>query len=286
MARRSHRRRQLILPLGVVSALMLPALPAWANECWYEGDPPTLICDDGGGGGGGEEPPGPTWTAWTLVGPCGGGGGIGGGLIDINTGLLAAVRQLIGPDDTILDSQLVCIDLDDGETEAWDEVASAVEALPDPEWHSNPDDAIAPGLTGLETWIWYDQATGVGPLTATWVEPVTGLVFGVEGRGWTETVTWDTADGHRYDVFAATWEDHPDLGGSESEPPVSHVYRTKSSAAGHSAGYPVGVELLWVGEYRVSVLGIWTDWARFGSTLTETVTGTYNVVEVRSDLSG
>ena len=42
-----------------------------------------------------------------------------------------------------------------------------------------------------------------------------------------------------------------------------------------------------MGEYRISLFaGVWTDWARFGSTLTEVFPDTYEVVEVRSSLSG
>jgi hypothetical protein len=70
-------------------------------------------------------------------------------------------------------------------------------------------------------------------------------------------------------------------------PAASHLYNTSSSAAGHEAGYPVGLDLLWVGEYQVTVIGgVWTDWARFTSTLGESASDTYQVVEVRSVLSG
>jgi hypothetical protein len=49
----------------------------------------------------------------------------------------------------------------------------------------------------------------------------------------------------------------------------------------------VSLDLLWVGEYQVAVVGgVWTDWTRFASTLNETVTDSYEVVEVRSVLSG
>ncbi|MGH3449501.1 MAG: hypothetical protein ACRDQW_02015, partial [Haloechinothrix sp.] len=123
-------------------------------------------------------------------------------------------------------------------------------------------------------------------IDAIWIEPITRLAFGVRGRGWTESVAWDTAEG-TYDVFAATWDEAPGMGGSPDAPAATHVYNTTSTAAGHPEGYPVSLDLLWVGEYQVSVIGgLWTDWTRFASTLAETFPDTYQVVEVRSKLSG
>jgi hypothetical protein len=29
-------------------------------------------------------------------------------------------------------------------------------------------------------------------MDAIWVEPVNGIGFGVKGRGWTESITWNT----------------------------------------------------------------------------------------------
>jgi hypothetical protein len=48
-------------------------------------------------------------------------------------------------------------------------------------------------MTGLDLLTMVGTA-GWKPVTATRVEPVTGS-SSVEGRGWTETVAWDTADG-------------------------------------------------------------------------------------------
>lgn len=45
----------------------------------------------------------------------------------------------------------------------------------------------------------------VGPIESTWAHPLTGVVFGVRGRGWTESDARDTGEG-RYDVFAPMWE--------------------------------------------------------------------------------
>ncbi|MFP4555005.1 MAG: hypothetical protein ACLFRT_14250, partial [Actinomycetota bacterium] len=73
-------------------------------------------------------------------------------------------------------------------------MASAVRALPDPSWESDPDGDVGLGLTGLETWLWYSNPTQVGPIEAIWVEPVTGIEFGVRGRGWTESISWNTGE--------------------------------------------------------------------------------------------
>jgi hypothetical protein len=60
--------------------------------------------------------------------------------------------------------------------------------------------------------------------------------------------------------------------------------------ATETTSYPVSVDLLCVGEYRVGVdTGggtVWTDWARVASTLAENFPSTYDVVEVRSQLKG
>ena len=290
MARRTNRRGQLILVLVVLAGLAAIAQPASAapDNCWYDPTERTWVCEDGGGGPGDEDPGTDYWTEWTLVGPCGGGGGVGGGLVDIRTGLLMAMRYHY-VDGEVTETQSVCLDLDGAETDAWDEIASAAEALPDPGWESNPDSRVSKGLTGLETWIWSSHETQVGPIAATWAEPVTGIVFAVEGRGWTETITWDTGDG-TYDAFAPTYFDADVLGGTPDDPPITHLYDTTSVDAGFGAGYPVALNLLWVGEYRVGIdVGggtVWTEWARVLSTFAETFPASYDVVEVRSELAG
>lgn len=287
MDTRESRSRELIaLVAMLVTALLVPALPAGADEnCYY--DPALgLVCEDGGEGGEpGEDPP-PTeyWTSWQIVGDCGG-GGAGGVFIDINTGLVMALRDRI-VDGEVVETQSECIDLDEGEDEIWDELASAVAALNGPRWESNPDMNLTTGLTGLETWLWYSDPSQVGPIEAIWVEPVTGIEFGVRGRGWTESITWHTGEGN-HEVFAPDWDAAPGMGGTPDNPAARFLYETSSTDAGYAAGYPVSVNLLWVGEYQVRVIdGVWTNWARFGSTLDVAASDTYEVVEVRSRLSG
>ncbi|MEA2010503.1 MAG: hypothetical protein U9N78_07350 [Actinomycetota bacterium] len=274
-----------LITVALVVGMVVGASPARAaDDCYYDPGSGSLVCDDDGGGG----EPDPTtdyWTSWRILGPCGGGAGIGGVLIDINTGLILALRDHV-VDGEVVESQTTCIDLDDAETEIWAEVASAVANLPDPGWEANPDGHFSKGLTGLDTWLWYSNPSQVGPIDATWTHPLTGLVFGVRGRGWTESIAWDTGEGS-YDVFAPAWEDAPGVGGAADTPAAVHLYNVTSTDAGHASGYPVSVELFWVGEYRISLFaGVWTDWARFDSTLAEVFPDTYEVVEVRSSLSG
>lgn len=282
MGSREHRSNWIAPLILVASLVAVPAAPAAADhECYLDPDL-GLVCEDHGGGGGSSTS---YWTSWQIVGECGGGGVIGSGIVDLRSGQLLALRNHI-VDGEIVETQTQCIDLDGSETLIWEAIVSAVRALPDPAWESDPDGALSLGLTGLETWLWYSNPTQVGPIEAIWVEPVTGIEFGVRGRGWTESIGWDTGEA-TYQVFAARWDEAPAMGGSLEDPAARHVYNTTSTAAGYNSGYPVSLDLLWVGEYQVTVIGgVWTDWARFASTLNETISDTYEVVEVRSRLSG
>lgn len=284
MGPRKSRSAGIAALLVLVTVVTAPAIPAAAShECYYDSELRRLVCQDHGSGGD-DEAITDYWTSWQIIGSCGGGGVAGGGLIDIATGLLVAFRDHIVAGE-VVETQTQCFDLDDASDTIWEAVATAIQALPDPRWESDPDDTVSKGLTGLETWLWYSNPSQVGPIEAIWIEPVTGLAFGVRGRGWTESIAWDTAEA-TYGVFAATWEEAPGMGGSPDAPAASHVYNTTSTAAGHPEGYPVSLELLWVGEYQISLIGgVWTDWTRFVSTLAEAFPDTYEVVEVRSKLS-
>jgi len=61
-----------------------------------------------------------------------------------------------------------------------------------------------------------------------------------------------------------------------------------SQARSGSTGFNAQKSLsLWGAEYHVRVVdGVWTNWVRFASTPAEKVPDTYEVVEVRSRLSG
>ncbi|MGF1668201.1 MAG: hypothetical protein ACFCVC_18230 [Acidimicrobiia bacterium] len=88
-------------------------------------------------------------------------------------------------------------------------------------------------------------------------------------------------------MFAPDWNAAPQVGGTLDLPAVTHVFNATSAASGYGSGHPVTVELLWVGEYQLQVVsGVWTQWAGFASTLTETGGTAYVAVEVRSELTG
>ena len=285
--RESRSRRLAVLVAVVLAVVTLPLSPAAGDhQCYFDPELGRLVCEDHGGGGGGSGGESTSyWTSWQIIGACGAGGAFGGVLVDINTRRVLALRDRI-VDGEVVESQTQCINLEEAEEEIWEEIAAAVHALPAPRWESDPDSSLSAGLTGLETWLWYSNPSQVGPIEAIWVEPVTGIAFGVRGRGWTESITWDTGEGS-YQAFAAVWDEAPAMGGSPETPAARHVYNTSSTAAGYLAGYPVSLDLFWVGEYQVRVIdGVWTNWTRFASTLTVNVPDTYEVVEVRSRLSG
>jgi hypothetical protein len=269
----------------VLALVTLSVSPAAADhQCYFDPELGRLVCEDHGEGGGGGTSTS-YWTSWQIVGQCGGGGLVGGALIDLTSGLLLALRDRI-EDGEVVETQTQCIDVSESENLIWEAIVEAIQALPDPRWESDPDASVSTGLTGLETWLWYSNPSQVGPIEAIWVEPVTGIAFGVRGRGWTESITWDTSEAS-YEVFAAVWDEAPGMGGSHETPAARHVYNTSSTAAGYGEGYPVSLDLLWVGEYQITVVGgVWTTWTRFVSTLTVNVPDTYEVVEVRSRLSG
>lgn len=268
--------------LALVAVMTVGAAPAGAaGECYYEsGD--GLVCHSGGGGG--DPDPVGHWTPWQMTDICLVAAPVGDVLSVLVTDLILARRNYV-VDGVRVDSESTCIDLDDAEPEIWEAVAAAVAGLPDPEWEASPDGDLSKGLTGLDTWLWYSGPSQVGPIDAVWTHPLTGLVFGVRGRGWTESIVWETGE-DRHRVSAPAWEDAPGMGGTPDAPAATHLYNVSSAHAGHQTGYPVEVELHWVGEYQVNPISdVWTGWTRFDSTLTETFPATYEVVEVRSFLT-
>jgi len=104
-------RDALIIVTLVVVAL--PAVPASSShECYFDPDL-GLVCEDHSGGGGGGSSTS-FWTSWQIVSECGGGGVIGGGLIDISTGLAFALCDHI-VDGEVIETQTQSIDLNEAE---------------------------------------------------------------------------------------------------------------------------------------------------------------------------
>lgn len=277
------RHRLIALAIALTVPLLGLAAPAEAKhkECRYDPERGALICP--GHSGGGDTSPRPPitqpryyYTAWQFLGPCSW----------VEEWLHFRRYKIYTDGTTPSELEDVCIIPDEGGETAWAAVADAVADLTDPAWTANPDGVTASGLTGLETWVWYENPTQVGPIGVTWTDPILGITSAVEGRGWVGTLTWTVNDGE-YEAHAGSFAAATDMGGTEGEPAATHLFDTTSAAAGHPDGYPVTVTLEWVGESRIRPPGAaWFTWTPIANTLTETAEDAYRVVEVRSALSG
>ena len=281
MGRRTPQpHRPLIAAVLTVLTIALTASPVLAEHesCFFDPDLNALVCPGHDGGEPGEpgDDLGYYYTEWDFLGAC-------THLVE----WLHFQRYKIYTDGvTPAELEDVCILPDPGSEGAWRAVAHAIAALADPVWSANPNGTTSSGLTGLETWLWYPNPTRVGPIRVIWTDPVTGITSAVEGRGWVGTLTWGVGEGE-YAVSVGSFDAGASIGGTEAHPAAIHVYDTTSTAAGFGQGYPVSVTLLWVGETRIRPPGApWFSWGPIGNTLTETATDLYEVVEVRSFLSG
>ena len=114
------------------------------------------------------------------------------------------------------------------------------------------------GLTGLETWFWYDGptelqvATGIGPWTVT-------------GTARVNEVTFDLGDGETATASG---------GGSEADPAARHVYETKGT-------YTVTVTARWVADLVLSGPGLPSRPTPIGTAVLRS-TADYPVQEVRA----
>jgi hypothetical protein len=142
-----------------------------------------------------------------------------------------------------------------------------------PEFEMGHDPAVR-GLVNLETWLWYPGPTTIEPFSDTWTDPVTGLDFTLEARGFIESYHWDLGDGTTYETNEPGSGD--DLPGSEA---VEHIWT-------RTATLSVGAETIWRGEYRTETPGVgWSDWVLMPGTASASDTwGPFDVIAVRSDL--
>ncbi len=145
-------------------------------------------------------------------------------------------------------------------------------AIPAPETGRNPS---ARGLTGLETWLWYEGDVVVPEFGTTWREPLSGVSFEVEARGFIEDYEWSMGDGTVVRASAP--------GSAASLPETAaarHVYERK-------AVYDLALTVTWRGEYRLrraAPAGPWSVWFLMPSTWDPTVSFSYEVAEIRSSL--
>jgi hypothetical protein len=131
----------------------------------------------------------------------------------------------------------------------WDQVP-----LPMPEVRVNPRPA---GLTGLDTFFWYDQ-----PATESLQLALDGFTVTVDAR--VVRLRWRTGDGGE---LIST------VPGSAVHPAVQHIYESKGN-------YTVGLDVTWSGTYRFAGPGVDPGTAPLGE---RTFSGqtTYAVAEIR-----
>jgi hypothetical protein len=109
--------------------------------------------------------------------------------------------------------------------EAWEQVP-----LPVPEVRVNPP---AGGLTGLDTWFWYDQ-----PTTARLDVDLGGFTVTIDAQA--VGFRWRPGDGAELTSGTA---------GTPENPSASHVYETKGD-------YTLAVDVTWTGTYTFSGPGL------------------------------
>ena len=130
--------------------------------------------------------------------------------------------------------------------------ASFVEVVENPRFLRSPDPI---GLTGVETWLWYDFAGAEShTITRSFTVDADGLALGVEATIWVDSVAWDMDGDGEWDVTLdapdtrlrpATGEEYLKAGGGEDEAANAGTYLYETKAI-----YPVTVEVRWRGVYE------------------------------------
>jgi hypothetical protein len=175
--------------------------------------------------------------------------------------------------------QWVCASVD-AATDVWEETLRRMQPVT---LHKNPDTG---GLTGLETWVWYDGDPTVDPFQLAWTDPATGVPWTLEAWAWITTFEWDFGDENTVLAEAAVYEEARSAAGTEDDPAGTHTYRSTSVDAGHEGGYPFTFDATWIGEWRWSSDGgvSWSATVPMVGTFTDTASLAYEVVQVRSVL--
>ena len=254
-------------------------------------DPTSLACVIFGGGGGGgstttTQAQSYYWASWGGAGECS----------DADPRYIRYLRWTADgsyvlptelanpPNGSILGTdriyQLTCASIPT--PEVWNVLETASEALPPPAWEASPP---GQGVTGFEFWMWFSGQTQLGPVALSWTDPVTGIAFNLQGRAWVGDITWATGDGEDPTVYALSYAAGADVGGTSEDPAITHFYEVTSSGSGFDAGYPVQIEITWVGEWRWRESGgAWNPYQPMLNTATFTTNDTYEVVQIVSVL--
>jgi hypothetical protein len=175
---------------------------------------------------------------------------------------------IFGPDGLVPDvpycvSPLMGIDL----------MAEIIERAPEGHPITNP---LVDGLTGLDTWLWYDGGIEIPPFTLTFTDPGSGITMELEAWATLDGFTWDMGDGT---VIRSTKP------GSNTDLPASaaatHIYERKGD-------YTITFTAGWNGTYRWRQLpgGAWSAPTPFaGNPAVVTTSTAYHVTEIRSILT-
>lgn len=153
-----------------------------------------------------------------------------------------------GGDSGVWSTEYVCLDVIDD----FEEHASFDELVVAPEFWKSPH---VVGLTGLDTWVWYDFANPDShTLTRDFTVDADGLPLGVTATIWVDWVRWDMDGDGSWDVEV----DLPDTefapasdveylvgGGTDIEDGTAGVFLYETKAT-----YPVTVEIEWRGVYE------------------------------------
>lgn len=163
-----------------------------------------------------------------------------------------------------------------------DDVLSITEAVAEPTFDKSP---VAQGLTGLDTWLWYDfTLPSSHTITAsTTLNTIVGLPITIEGTAWIDKIEWDMNGDGVWDVdvdFPDQWDVPPPReiylvhGGDNSEDGAAATYMYEEKGT-----FDIAVGVTWRGIYTVIVPG-------FGGTyayppVTRIHTEPYVVCEIR-----
>ena len=277
------------LALGI---LLVLAAPAIADTHCEWGDK-KYRCDVGGGGGSSDPtPPGDPWLTYTkgwegwttTTGICADGfsprvirfmdwteGPLDGTRVDrtqfggiTSTNVPNAPANWDGtPARFAADGLVYDIVCSTPDTDEW--WLHVIGIIEDPDVTLNPDTL---GVTGLDTWFWYDGNTTDGPIAATYTDAVTGITYAIEIRAAIDQYEWDTGDGA---IYTRT-----DPGSDDNLPATAaatHVYEAK-------AIYDVTITVRWTAEVRIDVGTGWTPWAPIPGSYEPSVTVVYPVSEI------